>query len=145
MAEFIKMPTLGFDMEEGTMGTWLKQVGDSVSKGDVLAEIESDKVTQELTARAEGVLLAQLVNTGDQVPVGDNLGVIGEEGEDISDMVGGAGKSSNGAKASAEKAPVEAEETAAFAPLLLFAAPPVMPEISSPASPIMPRLSPTGT
>ena len=112
MAEFIKMPTLGFDMEEGTMGTWLKQVGDSVQKGDVLAEIESDKVTQELTARAEGVLLAQLVNTGDQVPVGDNLGVIGEEGEDISDMVGGAGKSSNGAKAPAEKAPVEAEETA---------------------------------
>jgi pyruvate dehydrogenase E2 component (dihydrolipoamide acetyltransferase) len=62
MAEYIKMPTLGFDMEEGTMGTWLKQVGDPVKKGDVLAEIESDKVTQELTAREEGVLLAQLVN-----------------------------------------------------------------------------------
>jgi pyruvate dehydrogenase E2 component (dihydrolipoamide acetyltransferase) len=91
MAEFIKMPTLGFDMEEGTMGTWLKQVGDRVQKGDVLAEIESDKVTQELTARVEGVLLAQLVNTGDQVPVGNNLGIIGEEGEDISSMGGGKG------------------------------------------------------
>ncbi len=102
MAEFIKMPTLGFDMEEGTMGTWLKQVGDRVQKGDVLAEIESDKVTQELTARAEGVLLAQLVNTGDQVPVGNNLGIIGEEGEDISGMGGG-----NGAAAPAPK-PTEA-------------------------------------
>lgn len=112
MAEFIKMPTLGFDMEEGTMGTWLKQVGDPVQKGDVLAEIESDKVTQELTARAEGVLLAQLANTGDLIPVGDNLGIIGAEGEDISGMADGAG-SSNGAAApevepTAEKAKAEA-------------------------------------
>jgi pyruvate dehydrogenase E2 component (dihydrolipoamide acetyltransferase) len=86
MAEYIKMPTLGFDMEEGTMGSWLKEVGDTVNKGDVLAEIESDKVTQELQARAEGVLLATFVEPGDNIPVGANLGVIGEEGEDISDM-----------------------------------------------------------
>lgn len=118
MAEFIKMPTLGFDMEEGTMGTWLKQVGDSVQKGDVLAEIESDKVTQELTARAEGTLLAQLVNTGDLVPVGDNLGIIGAEGEDISGMVGNGGGSSKGsaapepAEAQAEVPPAEAAKAA---------------------------------
>jgi pyruvate dehydrogenase E2 component (dihydrolipoamide acetyltransferase) len=86
MAEYIKMPTLGFDMEEGTMGSWLKEVGDTVNKGEVLAEIESDKVTQELQARAEGVLLATFVEPGDNIPVGANLGVIGEEGEDISDM-----------------------------------------------------------
>ena len=123
MAEFIKMPTLGFDMEEGTMGTWLKQVGDPVKKGDVLAEIESDKVTQELTARAEGVLLAQLVNTGDMIPVGENLGIIGAEGEDISGMAGDG----NGAEApqakptptddeTAVQAEPEAEPTAAAAP-----------------------------
>ncbi|MEZ4589589.1 MAG: dihydrolipoamide acetyltransferase family protein [Chloroflexota bacterium] len=111
MAEFIKMPTLGFDMEEGTMGTWLKQVGDPVKKGDVLAEIESDKVTQELTARADGILLAQLVNTGDLVPVGDNLGVIGAEGEDISGLVGDAG-GGNGSAA----APAPANEPAAAQP-----------------------------
>ncbi len=116
MAEFIKMPTLGFDMEEGTMGTWLKQVGDTVQKGDVLAEIESDKVTQELTARAEGVLLAQLVNTGDQVPVGDNLGIIGEEGEDISGLTGGNGAAAPAPKpseaaASAEPKPTSGAET----------------------------------
>lgn len=116
MAEFIKMPTLGFDMEEGTMGTWLKQVGDRVQKGDVLAEIESDKVTQELTSRAEGVLLAQLVNTGDQVPVGDNLGIIGEEGEDISGLTGGNGAAAPAPKpseaaASAEPKPTSGAET----------------------------------
>lgn len=111
MAEFIKMPTLGFDMEEGTMGTWLKQVGDPVEKGDVLAEIESDKVTQELTARAEGVLLAQLANTGDLIPVGDNLGIIGAEGEDISGMTDGA--SSNGTAAPKTKAEPAAEQAEA--------------------------------
>ena len=67
----------------------------------MLAEIESDKVTQELTARAEGVLLAQLANTGDLIPVGDNLGIIGAAGEDISAMSGG----SNGMAAKAAPAP----------------------------------------
>lgn len=88
MAEFVKMPTLGFDMEEGTMGNWLKNVGDPVQKGDVLAEIESDKVTQELQSRAEGVLLAQLVEPGQMIPVGANLGIIGAAGEDVSSMMG---------------------------------------------------------
>jgi pyruvate dehydrogenase E2 component (dihydrolipoamide acetyltransferase) len=112
MAEFIKMPTLGFDMEEGTMGTWLKEVGDPVKKGDVLAEIESDKVTQELTARADGILLAQLANTGDLIPVGDNLGIIGAEGEDISGMTDGAG-SSNGAAAPKKETAEKGEEAEA--------------------------------
>jgi pyruvate dehydrogenase E2 component (dihydrolipoamide acetyltransferase) len=110
MAEFIKMPTLGFDMEEGTMGTWLKQVGEPVKKGDVLAEIESDKVTQELTARAEGVLLVKLANTGDLIPVGDNLGIIGAEGEDVSGMTGDADGRNNGAGAPAPAAKKPAEQ-----------------------------------
>jgi len=108
MAEFIKMPTLGFDMEEGAMGTWLKEVGDPVSKGDVLAEIESDKVTQELQARAEGVLLAVFAETGDLVPVGANLGVIGEEGEDISSMLEEAGEAEE-VESSASEAEAEPE------------------------------------
>ena len=109
MAEFITMPTLGFDMEEGTMGTWLKNVGDPVQKGDVLAEIESDKVTQELQARAEGILLAQLANPGDMIPVGASLGIIGVEGEDIAAMVAEAG-------GVAAPAPAEPEPAAASAP-----------------------------
>jgi pyruvate dehydrogenase E2 component (dihydrolipoamide acetyltransferase) len=111
MAEFIKMPTLGFDMEEGTMGSWLKEVGEPVKKGDVLAEIESDKVTQELQARAEGVLLVQLANPGDLVPVGANLGIIGAEGEDIEAMLAEAG--GNGAAPAAKEEKAEPEQEAA--------------------------------
>ena len=125
MAELIKMPTLGFDMEEGTMGTWLKNVGDPVKKGDVLAEIESDKVTQELQARDEGVLLVQLANPGDLIPVGASLGIIGTAGEDVSALIaeeGGAAPvaaeaaPSNGAAAAGD-APVGGGETAVSAAL----------------------------
>ena len=120
MAEYIKMPTLGFDMEEGTMGNWLKEVGDTVNKGDVLAEIESDKVTQELQARAEGVLLAMFVKPGDNIPVGANLGVIGEEGEDISSMTPdgeeekeeGRGKKEEAPEDEVEEKPAKKEEKA---------------------------------
>ncbi|MEM7331412.1 MAG: dihydrolipoamide acetyltransferase family protein [Chloroflexota bacterium] len=125
MADYIKMPTLGFDMEEGTMGGWLKNVGDPVAKGDILAEIESDKVTQELQARSEGVLLAILANEGDNVPVGANLGIVGAEGEDISGMMNGAGAApatqpATAPEPAAESAPATAISTPALAP----AAPP---------------------
>ena len=110
MAEYIKMPTLGFDMEEGTMGNWLKEVGDTVNKGDVLAEIESDKVTQELQARAEGVLLAMFVKPGDNIPVGANLGVIGEEGEDISSMTPDGEEEKEEGKGKKEEAPEDEVE-----------------------------------
>ena len=56
-------------MEEGTLGVWLKDVGDEVKKGDVLAEIESDKVTQELQARHDGILLARIGEPGDALLV----------------------------------------------------------------------------
>ncbi len=115
MAEFILMPTLGFDMEEGTMGSWLKNVGDPVHKGDVLAEIESDKVTQELQARAEGVLLAIFRETGDQVPVGAKIGIIGAEGEDVSGMTEEAGAAA-GAKNGATAKPSSADEATTPAP-----------------------------
>ncbi|MGB1254002.1 MAG: dihydrolipoamide acetyltransferase family protein, partial [Candidatus Promineifilaceae bacterium] len=92
-----------FDMEEGTMGVWLKD-GDTVAIGDVLAEIESDKVTQELTARAEGVLLAIFANEGDIIPVGSNLGAIGAAGEDVSGLGSGVAASE---EATEEVAPVE--------------------------------------
>ena len=111
MAEFIKMPTLGFDMEEGTMGTWLKQVGEPVTKGDVLAEIESDKVTQELQARAEGVLLAQIANTGDLIPVGANLGIIGAAGEDIAAMLADADDTGAAVPEAAEPEPTPTAAT----------------------------------
>lgn len=86
MAEYIVMPKLGFDMREGVLVGWNKSVGDEVEKGEVIAEIESDKATLELEAQASGTLLKLLASDGDVVPIGGNLAIVGEEGEDISDM-----------------------------------------------------------
>ena len=84
MADYIVMPKLGFDMREGVLNTWLKAVGDTVSKGEVVAEIESDKATLELEAHVAGTLLHLLHNPGDVVPVGANMAIVGEKGEDVS-------------------------------------------------------------
>lgn len=87
MAEYIVMPKLGFDMREAELVTWLKDVGDAVEKGEVIAEIESDKATLELEAQSGGILLQKLQEEGTIVPVGDNIGIVGQEGEDVSDLV----------------------------------------------------------
>lgn len=86
MAEYIVMPKLGFDMREGVLVGWNKSVGDSVKKGEVVAEIESDKATLELEAQASGILLKLLASDGDVIPIGGNLAIVGQEGEDISGM-----------------------------------------------------------
>lgn len=87
MAEYIVMPKLGFDMREAVLVAWLKQEGDQVTKGDIVAEIESDKATLELEAFESGVLLKHLQHEGAVVPVGADMAIIGEKGEDISAML----------------------------------------------------------
>ena len=87
MAEYIVMPKLGFDMREGVLNTWTKEVGDEINKGDVIAEIESDKATLELEAQATGTLLQFLADEGDVVPIGGNMAIVGQPGEDLSKMV----------------------------------------------------------
>lgn len=82
MAEVINMPKLGFDMKEGQLINWVKQVGDEVSQGDILAEIESDKATVEVEAFTGGVLLEHLVDVEDWVPIGAPICIIGEAGEE---------------------------------------------------------------
>lgn len=89
MAEFIVMPKLGFDMREGVLVRWLKEVGAAVSKGDIVAEIESDKATLELESQVSGTLLKTMGEAGDVVPVGANLAIVGAADEDISGMNGG--------------------------------------------------------
>jgi pyruvate dehydrogenase E2 component (dihydrolipoamide acetyltransferase) len=106
MAEYIVMPKLGFDMREGVLNTWLKEVGDAVNKGEVVAEIESDKATLELESQVAGTLLHLLHGPGDVVPIGANLAIVGEQGEDVSAMTGGNGAA---AGAPAEAAPVKSE------------------------------------
>jgi len=83
MAQILNMPKLGFDMAEGTLVRWVVNEGDRVSKGAVLAEIETDKATVEVESTFDGVLLRQLVSQGSVVPVNDPIAMIGEPGEDL--------------------------------------------------------------
>lgn len=83
MAETINMPKLGFDMAEGTLVRWVVQEGETVKKGGVLAEIETDKATVEVESAVEGVVHKHLVAEGDAVPVGDPIAIVGEPGEEV--------------------------------------------------------------
>ena len=98
MAEVINMPRLSDTMEEGTVAKWLKQVGDKVEEGDILAEIETDKATMEFESFHEGTLLYIGIPEGEGAPVDSLLAIVGEEGEDISGLINGAADASNGAK-----------------------------------------------
>ena len=87
MAEIINMPRLSDTMEEGTVASWLKKVGDKVEEGDILAEIETDKATMEFESFNEGVLLHIGVQEGETTKVDELLAIIGEKGEDISEIL----------------------------------------------------------
>ena len=84
MATIINMPRLSDTMEEGTVASWLKQVGDKIEEGDILAEIETDKATMEFESFHEGTLLHIGVQAGETAPVDVLLAIIGDEGEDVS-------------------------------------------------------------
>ena len=90
MAELINMPRLSDTMEEGTVAKWYKKVGDTVKEGDILAEIETDKATMEFESFQEGELLHIGIEEGGTAPVDSLLAIIGEKGEDINHMIGGA-------------------------------------------------------
>ena len=88
MAEVIKMPRLSDTMEEGVVAQWLKKVGDKVSEGDILAEIETDKATMEFESFYEGTLLHIAIGEGIAANVDSMLCIIGDENEDISSLIG---------------------------------------------------------
>jgi pyruvate dehydrogenase E2 component (dihydrolipoamide acetyltransferase) len=83
MAEVIKMPKLSDTMTEGVIAAWQKKVGEKVSSGDVLAEIESDKATLEFESFHDGVVLHIEVDAGKSTEVDNVIAIIGEEGEDF--------------------------------------------------------------
>jgi pyruvate dehydrogenase E2 component (dihydrolipoamide acetyltransferase) len=89
MANEVKLPRLGQGMESGTIVKWLKSEGERVEKGEPLYELDTDKVTQEVEAEASGVLLKIAVQEG-EVPVGETIAVIGEEGEETPDLSSGS-------------------------------------------------------
>ncbi|MBL8076642.1 MAG: 2-oxo acid dehydrogenase subunit E2 [Anaerolineales bacterium] len=83
MAETISMPKLGFDMAEGLLVRWVKQVGENINKGDILAEIETDKATVEVESSASGVVLQLIVDQGTMVPVNAPIAIVGAAGEKV--------------------------------------------------------------
>ncbi len=91
MAFEVKMPQLGLTMEEGTVSKWIKHEGDAVKVGDVILEITTDKLTNEVASEAEGTLLKIVAQEGEDVPVKGTLAWIGRPGESLSggEAVGG--------------------------------------------------------
>ncbi len=87
MEEVVLMPRLSDTMTEGVVAGWQKQVGDTVKKGDVLADIETDKATMELESYKDGVLLYQGAKAGEKILVNDLLCIIGKPGQNITDIV----------------------------------------------------------
>ncbi|BCS95750.1 dihydrolipoamide acetyltransferase component of pyruvate dehydrogenase complex [Desulfoluna limicola] len=119
MAIPINMPKLGLSMKTGTISKWLKNEGDSIKKGELLVEIMTEKITNKVESKAEGVLLKIVASKDEIRPVGELICVIGEEGEDISGILAEAeartsktvaGKPSKGATKKSASTPLSDEE-----------------------------------
>lgn len=136
------MPKMSDTMEEGVLVSWLVDEGASVSAGDVIAQVETDKATMDLEAYDDGVLLKQVIGEGDSVPIGALIAVLGDEGEDVSGLLAGHGTGS----ASGPDAPAsDASEPAAPAVASASAAPAETPTSSDAgrvkASPLARRMA----
>ncbi|RFM26716.1 pyruvate dehydrogenase complex dihydrolipoamide acetyltransferase [Deminuibacter soli] len=145
MAEVILMPRLSDTMTEGVIAAWHKKVGDTVKKGDLLAEIETDKATMELESYQEGTLLHVGAKNGDKLQVNDLLAIIGKQGEDVSALV--ARHSNGGAPAAQPQPEAQASAPAQNAPAQA-SAPAAAPGIdvhNMEEVVLMPRLSDTMT
>ena len=86
MATELKMPQMGYDMEEGTVVRWLKEEGSTVVRNEPVAEIETDKAVVEFESEAEGVLLRIVASEGSIVPVGETIALVGLEGEEADNV-----------------------------------------------------------
>ena len=132
----LQMPALSPTMEEGTLAKWLVKEGDSVSSGDLLAEIETDKATMEFEAIDEGVIAKIVVAEGtDNVKVGAVIAIIAEEGEDVDDIE--APSPSEAKKAAEPEAKSEEKEDKPDKP-----SPTPAPEPAAEAKPASPKPAP---
>jgi len=117
MAEIIKMPRLSDTMTEGVIAAWHKKVGDTVKKGELLAEVETDKATMDLESYKDGTLLYTGTEKGGKIQVDDLLAIIGAPGEDISALVkGGAPAAAPSAAPAPAAAPSPSPAPASTAP-----------------------------
>jgi pyruvate dehydrogenase E2 component (dihydrolipoamide acetyltransferase) len=154
MAEVILMPRLSDTMTEGVIAAWHKKVGDPVKKGDLLAEVETDKATMDLESYKDGTLLFTGTDKGGKIQVNDLLAIIGKPGEDISTLVKGGAKAPPASEKSATAATPGPATTPAATPA---ATPPAAPPAKTSAAAtgpdlttmqeviLMPRLSDTMT
>ena len=121
MAIAVEMPKMSDTMEEGVLAAWLVEEGTSISAGDVVAQVETDKATMDLEVYDDGVLLKRVIGEGDAVPIGGLIAILGQEGEDISGILakyGGDGAAAPApAPAAQEAAPAPAAEEPAPAPV----------------------------
>jgi pyruvate dehydrogenase E2 component (dihydrolipoamide acetyltransferase) len=108
MAKIITMPRLSDTMTEGVVAKWLKKVGDKISEGDILAEIETDKATMEFESFNSGTLLHIGINEGETAPVDALLAIIGTAGEDIAPLLNASKQAATTAVPVAEDTKVEA-------------------------------------
>ncbi len=156
MAEVILMPRLSDTMTEGVIAAWHKKVGDIVKKGDLLAEIETDKATMELESYKDGTLLHIGGDKGVKIQVDDLLAIVGKAGEDISSLLKGGETSATNQEAKKETpAAAKKEEPKKESPVPATSQPtasssPAIDVSKMPASPadreevvLMPRLSDT--
>ena len=109
MAEVILMPRLSDTMTEGVVAAWHKKVGDTVKKGDLLAEIETDKATMELESYQDGILLHIGTPRGGKLQVNDLLAIFGKQGEDITALIAA---NTNGASSAASSTVTTASSVA---------------------------------
>ncbi|MFM1972096.1 MAG: hypothetical protein RL185_778 [Bacteroidota bacterium] len=140
MAEVILMPRLSDTMTEGVIAAWHKNVGDTVKKGDLLAEIETDKATMELESYQDGVLLHIGTPRGGKLQVNDLLAIFGKAGEDVSALI------AQNTGAASTPAPAEAAPVAASAPTApTTSTTPAVDVAAMEEVVLMPRLSDTMT
>lgn len=113
--EVVLMPRLSDTMTEGVIASWQKNIGDTVKKGDILAEIETDKATLELESYKEGTLLYQGANAGEKILVNDLLCIIGKQGTDINTIINAV--KNDGTKASTNIATPQTSNTTTAEPI----------------------------
>ena len=134
MATNVVMPQMGYDMREGTVVRWYKQEGETVDRGEVIADIETDKATVEFEAYTGGVLGRIVAEAGVAVPVGQLIAIITEPGESVPEVAAPAASPAAAPAAATPPAPVAAEPEPA-------AAPPAASDGGVRASPIARRLA----
>src|SRR5688572_22247708 len=102
MAEKFLMPKLSPTMEEGQIARWVKNEGDSYEANETLAEVDTDKATMEMTALSAGTLLKILKGAGETAALGEAIAVIGQKGEDISELLKEPSSNGSGVKQPSE-------------------------------------------